>query len=107
MSQWYYARAGQTFGPFSDEQLRDLARTGKLLPDDLVSQPGAAQWHPAGSIRGLFGDSLPASARPQPPEAVRVAPTQAQPVVSQPFPAATPAGNVSVARSGGLMTTVL
>ena len=88
MSQWYYARGGQTFGPFSSRQLRDMARGGQLRADDLVSQPGAPKWHTAGTVRGLFSGSSeefgPDDPPPPPPPvavqpAARAIPAQASP----------------------------
>jgi Ca-activated chloride channel family protein len=77
MSQWYFSRQGQTFGPYTTRELRDLAKAGKLGPDDLVSQPGAKSWHAASTIRGLFDELAPQPAPPPPP-------------VSRPAPAPTP-----------------
>ena len=35
-TEWYYARGGRQNGPVTEDQLRDLARTGGLRGDDLV-----------------------------------------------------------------------
>ncbi len=70
MSQWYYARQGRTFGPFTTRELSDLARAGKLLPGDLVSQPGATSWQPANTVPGVFDGSVTRSAAVPPPPPV-------------------------------------
>jgi Mg-chelatase subunit ChlD len=81
--RWFFSRSGQTFGPFSWEQLQGLARDGRLLPSDLTAHEGGAQWLPAAAIAGLF--SAPVAAAPLPPAPVappappaRVAPPAAQ-----------------------------
>jgi Ca-activated chloride channel family protein len=111
MSEWYFARQGQTFGPFSDRELRDLARSGKLLPEDLISQPGAKKWHPASAIRGLFSGSSDEFGSDDPPQAVRVVPPQAQPMAAEPILVASsaPAGHGAVvaARPGRLPPILL
>jgi protein phosphatase len=36
MNRWYYAHGGRVLGPVTSEQLRQVAATGQLLPDDMV-----------------------------------------------------------------------
>jgi uncharacterized RDD family membrane protein YckC len=43
---WHYADNGERFGPVSEEQLLQLARTGVVKPDMLVWQPGMTEWKP-------------------------------------------------------------
>lgn len=70
MRQWFFARQGQTKGPYTDEQLRALARSGQLLPDDLLSYTGANKWVPAREVPNLFAGATPApSPAPTPAEA--------------------------------------
>src|SRR5262245_28176469 len=93
MVQWYYARQGETFGPFTPAQLRDLARQGTLLPDDMVSRPGAKKWVPASSIPGLFGEPEPSTAvSPTPRGPVPLTPAADSPWFTgvTPTPAAAP-----------------
>jgi hypothetical protein len=80
--QWHYARHGQTYGPYTPEQLRDLAEAGRLLPDDLVTREGASKWVPARSVPGLFPDQAAARSAPPPPRAD--APREA--IASRPVP---------------------
>jgi Zn-dependent protease with chaperone function len=51
---WYYGDGDQRHGPVSTEELKGLATSGQLQPDDLVWKRGMAEWSPAGQIEGLF-----------------------------------------------------
>jgi hypothetical protein len=51
--QWYCGRAGQQSGPFTEEQVKEFAASGQLLPTDLVWRQGMAQWTTA-TAAGLF-----------------------------------------------------
>jgi hypothetical protein len=51
---WYIARDGRPVGPYTFEQLRDLAANGQLRPGDLVWQEGAPGWVQAFSVARLF-----------------------------------------------------
>jgi hypothetical protein len=53
-ANWYFARLKQKLGPFSWNQLRQLAAFGLLQRSDYVLQEGAAKWCEAGTIEGLF-----------------------------------------------------
>lgn len=52
--QWYHARGTEQFGPVSAGELKQLAQSGRLKPDDLVWREGMADWAPARTVRGLF-----------------------------------------------------
>jgi hypothetical protein len=54
MADWYYAKEGRQYGPISAAELKRLAQSGELQPDDLVFGEGAKDWKPASSVRGLF-----------------------------------------------------
>ncbi|HEY7326820.1 MAG TPA: GYF domain-containing protein [Gemmataceae bacterium] len=41
--RWYYTHAGQTLGPVTSEQLRQLAASGRLVPNDLIWPEGGQQ----------------------------------------------------------------
>ncbi len=56
--EWYYAQDGQQCGPVSNEQLEELARSGKLLPTNLVWRHGMAQWEPYASARPSVSPGL-------------------------------------------------
>jgi hypothetical protein len=51
---WYYGRSGRQTGPMPFVQLKHLAVTGHVQPDDLVWTEGYADWIPAGQVEGLF-----------------------------------------------------
>jgi len=54
-SEWFYTRDGKSkAGPVSSAQLLVLARSGQLLPTDMVWKEGMAQWMPASRIKRLF-----------------------------------------------------
>ncbi len=56
--QWYVARNGQKTGPYSTEQLKQLAGAGKLAAGDLLWKQGLETWVPLSKVKGL----LPAGA---------------------------------------------
>lgn len=83
MPQWHYAHNGQKFGPVSDQQLKQLADSGQLLPTDLVWKKGMAEWVKAGQIKELFsGPSgnvpppAPSTPQEQPIPAIVLSPTE-------------------------------
>lgn len=41
---WHISRAGKSYGPLSDKEVRLLIESGKLKPDDLVWRPGFEGW---------------------------------------------------------------
>ena len=57
---WYYARDDEQLGPISTADLRQLAASGKLGPEDFVWKEGMEQWAPAVEQDGLFPDVKPA-----------------------------------------------
>jgi len=56
--EWFYARKGERFGPVPWAKVRALAEQGWLMPGDLVWTAEMPTWQPAGSVKGLFGNSL-------------------------------------------------
>jgi GYF domain 2/Protein of unknown function (DUF2569) len=70
---WYVARGSEQAGPFTGEQLRAMAASGDLKPNDQVWRPGYQSWQKAGDISGLLrppallgGDAHPPSPPPLP-----------------------------------------
>jgi hypothetical protein len=53
---WYYARGNKQTGPVGSAELKQLAATGQLRPEDLVWREGLTEWAPASSVRGLFDE---------------------------------------------------
>jgi hypothetical protein len=64
MSTWFYAKGGQTNGPVSEEEFRNLINLGTVGPDDLVWKEGMPAWQPASAIPELV---LPPTGRVSPP----------------------------------------
>jgi hypothetical protein len=62
---WYVARDGETFGPFSFEVLVKGVREGELRLDDSVWSVGKPDWVPARTIPGLWAPpKLPGQGSP-------------------------------------------
>tara|TARA_B100001123_G_C15214459_1_gene988620 strand:+ start:202 stop:1293 length:1092 start_codon:yes stop_codon:yes gene_type:complete len=53
MAEFYVRRNQQVRGPLAADALRDLARQGKLRPEDELSRSQDGPWRPSSSIRGL------------------------------------------------------
>jgi len=66
MSQWYYSKDNQQQGPVSPEQLKQLAVSGQLQPNDLVWKEGMSQRVEGRKIKGLF-PVAPITPSPQSP----------------------------------------
>src|SRR4051812_3129029 len=66
-STWYYARAGNKFGPHSNEEINALAADGKILPNDLVWNEGMSIWTAAAKVDGLLPAPVAAAAPIAPP----------------------------------------
>jgi hypothetical protein len=78
-AHWFFTRDGkQRLGPFTSDQLRQLASGGLLDPSHMVLKVGVRKWVPAGAIRGLFPPTPSA-----PPPAI-AAPTSAAPATPCP-----------------------
>jgi hypothetical protein len=54
LQQWFVIRGGQQYGPFSPRRLRELAASGKIMPDDLLRRADMDRATPARRINGLF-----------------------------------------------------
>lgn len=62
MANWYYKLGDQAIGPMDAKQLKQLAASKRLQPDDLVRMGEDSEWVPATRVKGLF----PAPAAPSP-----------------------------------------
>lgn len=107
-SDYFYKRGDREFGPVDGEQLKGLARSGQLSPQDRVRRSNSTTWVVASSVGGLFagkagGDVPP----PLPPGVVgvpRVPPSAEPSEASALSPAvAEPAGESGGARFGRLL----
>ena len=59
-SKWFWAHDGQKNGPVESTEIHALARSGRLLPTDLIWKEGLADWVEARKVKGLFPDGPPA-----------------------------------------------
>jgi hypothetical protein len=57
LPNWHYAPDGDEHGPITFDQLKRLALSQRLSPDDPVWTEGMPDWVPAVSVSGLFPDS--------------------------------------------------
>ena len=64
--QWYYTSAGKQSGPVSGPELKRMASSGHLSPDDMVWKEGMPNWVPAAKLKGLFTATPAATATPLP-----------------------------------------
>jgi len=67
--QWHYNRAGKQNGPVSEDQLKQLAASGKLQPSDMIWREGMDQWDQANTVPDLFPAESQAAPPPLPPAA--------------------------------------
>ncbi|HTU90479.1 MAG TPA: GYF domain-containing protein [Gemmataceae bacterium] len=63
IDRWYYTHAGQTLGPVTAAQLRQLATSGLLAPNDLIWPEGGQQ---SGGVPAQAAIDFAAPARPAP-----------------------------------------
>ena len=67
---WHYATNGEKHGPVSAAQLKELATTGQLSPDDLVWREDMKEWRKASTVKGLFPEQPRSAAKSPPPPPV-------------------------------------
>jgi uncharacterized RDD family membrane protein YckC len=80
--EWYVGSNGQQSGPFTLQQLRQMAASGQLSKTDLIWKEGLANWVPCSSAKGLF----PAAADFSPTSSPRPAPRPTAPPPRGPVP---------------------
>jgi GYF domain 2 len=77
MAGWYYAHGDDKLGPFSGDQLKELAAAGTILPTDTVWRDGTATGVSANRVVNLFAPSAPAIVVvAEPPPLVTTKPTE-------------------------------
>ncbi len=95
MATWYCSIDGQEYGPFSVDQMRSLAQSGRLRPEHHVRRSDSGTWTPAAKVRGLFEvatPQTPAASDPPPvaptgaPQEHSAAPLPGIPPVASPAP---------------------
>lgn len=62
-AEWYYAKGDERVGPVSASDLKALAKSGELSPNDMVWKEGMAEWKSAEASRGWLNrqSTLPRS----------------------------------------------
>jgi hypothetical protein len=85
MQLFYLTKNGQSLGPFSALELKEMAAAGLLEPADLLWTEGWSEWKPVGTTS--LGQHLPPAPLPPPPSPVLPAtptsPTPAGDTLSQ------------------------
>lgn len=56
MAKWYYKMAGQEIGPFTGQQLKQLADEKRITPTDPVRRDTDTEWTIAKNVKGLFSE---------------------------------------------------
>ena len=69
MSEWYYAKADQQFGPVTTQDLQAMVADGRVQAADLIWTEGLADWTPAGRVQAVFAKNAAqiSAASPPPP----------------------------------------
>ncbi|MGE3807864.1 MAG: GYF domain-containing protein, partial [Gemmataceae bacterium] len=69
-SEYYLLRNNKPQGPYSSNQLKQMVKSGHIVPHDRVCKAGGSKWFQAGEIRGLFTNvpvATPVAAPPSMP----------------------------------------
>ena len=75
-AEWFVGVDAQEFGPFTWEQMRQMAAEGRLIPTSQVRRQSEAQWTTAGETPGLLTPVAPTTpSSGKPPAAVKTAKT--------------------------------
>jgi hypothetical protein len=64
---WSLAVAGQTYGPYTDAQLRSMLDAGQVTRETMAWRPGAAGWAPITAYPELDSGSVATPPPPPPP----------------------------------------
>jgi hypothetical protein len=56
MESWYLSRGGTVYGPFTQEQMLHMVKTGHLVPDDIICPKSSPEWVIAHTDTRLFPD---------------------------------------------------
>ncbi|MDO5581821.1 MAG: DUF4339 domain-containing protein [Planctomycetia bacterium] len=90
-SQWYYQKSEtkKRVGPLTDQELKQAALNGQILPHDLLWRAGMPKALPAGGLKGLFTSPVNPASFPSAPNTSHAAPSSPKPeVVNDPSPEA-------------------
>ncbi len=61
---WTVSIDGEDSGPFTSDELREMAVDGRLSRGDLVWREGMQEWAEAGKVKGLFPERKPRNLEP-------------------------------------------
>ncbi|MBI3410921.1 MAG: DUF4339 domain-containing protein [Planctomycetes bacterium] len=53
-NQWYYGQDGARLGPYSEQELKELAASGGILGTDTIWKEGVDRGAPASMVKNLF-----------------------------------------------------
>lgn len=65
-NDFYYTSGGNPYGPVSADELRELAGSGRLKPQDLVRGANRSDWVRASQVKDLFPPAAPPPPTPPP-----------------------------------------
>jgi hypothetical protein len=73
-TEWFYYRGEEKVGPVSQEQLKELASSGELLPESMIWKEGLDKPVPARKVKGLFAWAATPNGTPLPQAAAAASP---------------------------------
>lgn len=81
---YFLARDGQRYGPYTLEKLQEIAAEGRVAAGDLVWWEGQAGWVPASQVLPSLGPATPPRPGPSEPESPSPTPTHPDRAVRSP-----------------------
>ena len=57
-TEWFVRRGEKTSGPFTSKQLKSLANSGRLKPEDLIRKGSEGKFSPITRVQGLFDQPI-------------------------------------------------
>ena len=79
MAKWYLLRAGESHGPYEEEQIRDWIQTNQINPDEKLCREGDTNWLSLDMIPEFSGADAGPEGEPAPAPAPAGAPASANP----------------------------
>lgn len=94
--QWFLFSKHEQSGPYSWEELKNIAASGSIETNDLVWAEGMEDWVKAGSMEGLLPAPGPAADSLAPPDKVQQQPPEQNQSQFEKPPASIPSQNYSI-----------
>jgi hypothetical protein len=66
MAEWFYTSKGESHGPFSEHQIKEMIRIGIVKPTDNLWKPGMANWANADAVTNILLNQRESPAPPIP-----------------------------------------